>query len=791
MSADSAVTYTSVHSEARSWSIPSEDPYEEAAQQLLEQAPRSLEYIPDPMELEDHVPVYIPEPEHPEDLVPAEDEAPTPLLPPFFLSPRIRPLSPRALEVEMRDVASAYYHSLHPSGTPPLLPIPLPAPSTSRRADIPEADTPPRKRLLLTTPRPGRIDTPPRKRLLLTTPRPGCEVGESSAAAAARQPGPTIETRLRDTERRIMTALELVNRRVTYQVDVCTRESSEFCTRHHDAQKDRAAVRAEIEVLRRERLAYEQESMETRQALARSEAHCRALEARVTVLETEVHRHEWQRQAADDLAVQYIMRTQALEAGARVDTLEDTGTKSKVMAAPIIPVSVEENLGDPIDIKMDIIHLETVVVVAFPAAAVAENASLRARIKTTVAIEKITQNRERQARIKIEQQLAAVQESQRQDREDFRKLKELMTDKSKEKRLEDVPIVRDFPEVFLEDLSGIPSARQVEFQIDLIPGAAPVAQVPYRLAPSEVKELSDQLKELSDKGFIRPSYHQLRVREEDISKMAFKTRYGHYEFQVMPFGLTNAPTVFMDLMNRVCKPFLDKFVIVFIDDILIYSKNKKEHEEHLKAVLELLKKEKLYAKFSKCEFWIPKVQFLSHMIDSQGIYVDPAKIESIKDWESPKTPTEIRQFLGLAGYYRRFIKGFSKIAKSMTKLTQKGVKFDWGDKQEAAFQLLKPKLYSAPILALPEGSEDFILYCDASHKELDEARKPENLKHEDVEGMLVENSKDPEKVRTEKLEPHANETLCLNGRSWLPCFGNLRIVIMHESHKSKALSNRI
>ncbi|GJT35164.1 putative reverse transcriptase domain-containing protein [Tanacetum coccineum] len=250
MSADSAVTYTSVHSEARSWSIPSEDPYEEAARQLLEQAPHSPEYVPDPMELEDHVPVYIPEPEHPEDLVPAEDEAPTPLLPPFFLSPRIRPLSPRALAAEMRDIASSFHHSLHPSGTPPLLPIPLPAPSTSRRADIPEADT------------------PPRKRLLLTTPRPSCEVGESSAAAAARQPGPTMahrvdhslvdtmETRFRDTERRMMTALEMVNRRVSYQVDVRSRESSEFHSRHHDAQKDRAAVRAEIEVLRRERLAY-------------------------------------------------------------------------------------------------------------------------------------------------------------------------------------------------------------------------------------------------------------------------------------------------------------------------------------------------------------------------------------------------------------------------------------------------------------------------------------------------------------------------------------------------------
>nr|GFA99352.1 putative reverse transcriptase domain-containing protein [Tanacetum cinerariifolium] len=160
----------------------------------------------------------------------------------------------------------------------------------------------------------------------------------------------------------------------------------------------------------------------------------------------------------------------------------------------------------------------------------------------------------------------------------------------------------------------------------------------------------------------------------------------------------------MDLVNRVCKPYLDKFVIVFIDDILIYSKDEKEHEEHLKAILELLKKEELYAKFSKCEFWIPKVQFLGHVIDSQGIHMDPANIESVKYWASPKSPTEIHQFLGLAGYYRRFIEGFSKIAKP----TQKKVKFEWGDKQEAAFQLLKQKLCSAPILALPEGSEDFI-----------------------------------------------------------------------------------
>nr|GFC08307.1 putative reverse transcriptase domain-containing protein [Tanacetum cinerariifolium] len=303
-------------------------------------------------------------------------------------------------------------------------------------------------------------------------------------------------------------------------------------------------------------------------------------------------------------------------------------------------------------------------------------------------------------------------------------------DKSKKKQLKDVPIVRDFPEVFPKDLPGLPPIRPIEFQIDLVPGAAPVARAPYRLAPSEMKELAEQLKELSNKGFIRPrsrvyskidlrsGYHQLRVRKEDIPKTSFRTRYGHYEFQVMPFGLTNAPAVFMDLMNRVCKPYLEKFVIVFIDDILIYSKDEKEHEEHLKTILELLKEEELYAKFSKCEFWIPKVQFLGHMIDSQGIHVDPAKIESFKDWISPKSPTEIRQFLRLAGYYRRFIEGFSKIAKPMTKLTQKKVKFEWADKQEAAFQLLKQRLYSAPILALPEGCEDFIVYCDASNKGL-------------------------------------------------------------------------
>ncbi|GKA46530.1 putative nucleotidyltransferase, ribonuclease H [Tanacetum coccineum] len=184
----------------------------------------------------------------------------------------------------------------------------------------------------------------------------------------------------------------------------------------------------------------------------------------------------------------------------------------------------------------------------------------------------------------------------------------------------------------------------------------------------------------------------------------------------MPFGLTNAPAVFMDLMNHVCNPYLDKFMIVFIDDILIYSKNKEEHGKHLKTILNLLWSKKLYAKFSKCDFWLDSVQFLGHVIDSNGVHVDPAKIEAIKNWAAPTTPTEVRQFLGLAGYYRRFIKEFSLISKPLTKLTQKNKPYVWGDDEEEAFQTLKLKLCSAPILSLPEGSEDFVVFCDASLK---------------------------------------------------------------------------
>ncbi|GJY23969.1 putative reverse transcriptase domain-containing protein [Tanacetum coccineum] len=195
----------------------------------------------------------------------------------------------------------------------------------------------------------------------------------------------------------------------------------------------------------------------------------------------------------------------------------------------------------------------------------------------------------------------------------------------------------------------------------------------------------------------------MRVHENDILKTAFRTRYGHFEFTVMPFGLTNAPVVFMDPMNRVCRPYLDKFMIVFINDILIYSRTREEHEMHLELVLELLKKEKLYAKFSNCEFWLQEVQFLGHVINGDGVHVEPSKIEAIKNWEAPRTPSKVRSFLGLAGYYRQFIKKFSKIANSLTILIQK-----------RHFKILKDKLCNALVLALLDGREDFVMYCDAS-----------------------------------------------------------------------------
>ena len=300
-----------------------------------------------------------------------------------------------------------------------------------------------------------------------------------------------------------------------------------------------------------------------------------------------------------------------------------------------------------------------------------------------------------------------------------------------------IPIVKEFPEVFLDDVKSLPPEREVEFSIELIPGAGPISKAPYRMAPTELAEVKEQVEDLLQKGFIRPSaspwgapvllvkkkdgkyrlcvdyrelnkltiknkyplpriddlldqlgdakvfskidlrsgYHQILIKPEDVPKTAFRTRYGHYEYLVVPFGLTNAPAVFMDYMNRIFWPYLDKFVVVFIDDILIYSKTIEEHEEHLRVVLGILKEKQLFAKLSKCEFWLDEVKFLGHVIGQNGVAVDPSKVEAVLNWERPTTVTEIRSFLGLAGYYRRFIEGFSEIAMPLSKLTRKDVPF--------------------------------------------------------------------------------------------------------------------
>ncbi|GJT12724.1 putative reverse transcriptase domain-containing protein [Tanacetum coccineum] len=543
MSADSAITYTSVHSEARSWSIPSEDPYEEAAQQLLEQAPRSPEYIPDPMELEDHVPVYIPEPEHPEDLVPAEDEAPTPLLPPFFLSPRIRPLSPRALEVEMRDVASAFYHSLHPSGTPPLLPIPLPAPSTAAELIFPRL-----------TRRLGRD-------YLHTTPDLGIE-----------------------------------------------------------------------------RLAYEQESMETRQAMARSEVHCRALEARVTILETEVHRHEWQRQAADDLAS--VKFYGLLPASRRYRSFVLLKQKQAGLGMATIAMALRE-LSDSLD---GLRKWSLCLALAIARQLVKSNSRL-ALYKTMLLHGECPS-----FKTTTPQALMPPCHGNTKENDDDKYMPEGMFP-------EEIDKIEKY-------IGGLP---------DMIHGSVKASK------PKTMQEAIEFTTELMDEKTHAYAERQAEWKRKSRPANANNNNNnnnrnnnnnnqrgnGCYECGAQGHFTRNCPRLRNN--DRGNQAGNDRAP----------AKNKEEHEEHLKQILELLKKEELYASF-------PNVNIL----DSKVLLVLP-----------------------------KIMKCFQR-RQPMTKLTQKNVKFEWGDKQEAAFQLLKQKLCSAPILALPEGSEDFIAYCDASKKGL-------------------------------------------------------------------------
>ncbi|KAL8114656.1 hypothetical protein AgCh_021499 [Apium graveolens] len=288
--------------------------------------------------------------------------------------------------------------------------------------------------------------------------------------------------------------------------------------------------------------------------------------------------------------------------------------------------------------------------------------------------------------------------------------------------IQDIPLVNEFEDVFPENLPGVPPEREIEFAIELAPGTAPVSKAPYRLAPVEMKELASQLQESLDNGMIRPSVSPwgvpvLFVKKKDGSMRLF-IDYRELNKLTIKNRLTNAPAAFMDLMNRVFKKYLDICVIVFIDDIMIYSKKEQEHAEHLRIVLEILRNEKLYAKFSKCKFWLREVRFLGHVVSSKGFLVDPAKIEAVSNWERPTTPIEVRIFVDLAGYYRRFVQDFAKIAGPLTRLTQKAEKFVWTEKCEESFQELKRRLVSAPVLALPDGKGEFVIYSDTSLKGL-------------------------------------------------------------------------
>nr|GEX62994.1 putative reverse transcriptase domain-containing protein [Tanacetum cinerariifolium] len=810
------------------------DPYEEIAQQG-QVHPLSPAYVSDPMELDEHVPVHFLKPEHPEyhassdDDIQVEDDDEDPEEDPEEYPSEehepeddnedpeedpneehepedsdetepleedeiaVTPAPPKhhgaRISVRPQTPMAASTHTLIDAIAAGSSPFPLPP--TSPAYD--QAQVGRRAAMIRMRDDILEEDMPPRMRFVLTAPPPGSDVVESSAAAArapmsqynfvntveaghslVHSPGHDARTiakaadraedigyvrALQASEQRMMTSIEEVNLRT-----------------------DRRDIRLKIDVVRGQRTANEIELQE--------------------------------RQSAEDLAVTQMMRIHTLEARARTDTVEDANSSCYEAAYAMTWGTLKKKMTDKYCPKGEIKKLEIKLwnlrVKGNDVAAYTQRFQELALMCTKFLANETE---------KVDKYISGLPDNihgvntivrgctlnfmnhpfnidlnpvplgsfdviigmdwltkyhgviicdKKIVRVPFRK--EILIfqgygdNQMEESRLNIISYTKaqGLSRSFSKDLPGIPPARQVEYQIDLVPGAPLVAWAPYRLVPSKIKELAEQLQELSNKGFIRPSSSSwgapvLFVKKKDGS---FRMCIDYREL--------NKLTV----KNRYPLPRIDD-LFDQLQGSSVYSKIDLRSGYHQLRVRE---KD------------IPKT--------AKGIHVDPAKIESIKDWASPKSPTEIHQFLGLADYYRRFIEGFSKIAKSMTKLNQKNVKFDWGEKEEAAFQLIKRKLCSAPILALPKGSENFIVYCDASHKGLGdvlmqnekeileaqtEALKPKNLSAEDVRGMLRKD------LPKEKLEPRADGTLCLNNMSWVSCFGDLRTLIMENDPMEKLM----
>nr|GEY23560.1 reverse transcriptase domain-containing protein [Tanacetum cinerariifolium] len=718
----------------------------------------------------------------------------------------------------MRVAVPSTYHSLLPSGTPPLLPIPLPVQSTSRRVEIPEADI------------------PPQKRRLLTAPRPGCEVGESSAAAG-RQPGPTMacsvdcsfvstmETRFRDTERRMMTALEMVNMRVSYQ-----RQTVDDLAVQHNMPTQTLEAGARIDTLEdteasRVRNGYDNNGSGPRLAQAVRECanldflKCQPLNFKGS--EGVVGLTQWFEKMESVFNINNCTSyCQIKYVACTIQGVTLTWWKSHVKTATLevaqaLPwKTLKKMMTDKYFPRGEIKKLETemwelktkgtddgndnaqarVYVVgnarANPNNIVActfllnnhydyilfDTGADRSFVSTTfssqIDITPIALNQHYNVEI-TDRRIIRLNTIMRDCTLNFLNYPFNIDLLPVELDSFDVIIGMDWLSRYnaviacVEKLVRIPFGKEIltirgegsnkrnESRLNIISQVEGEA-TGRRTSCSRISRGSS----VYSKIYLRSGYHQLRVREEDIPKTAFRTRYSHYEFQVMPFGLMNAPAVFMDLMNRVCKAYLDKFVIVFIDDILIYSKDEKEHEEHLWLIRKLLKNEELYAKFYKCEFWIPKeAKILSCFNQGFRCCVD------VKGENQKELNMRQRRWLELLSDYDCEIRSHLGKANVVADALS-------GKEQE----LLKVR---ALVMTISLDIPKQILNAQT------EARKPENIKNEDVGGMLVENAKNPEAIREQKLEPRANGTQCLNGRSWLPCYGDLWTVIMHESHKSK------